>query len=112
MKAFYLNKKGEFVPYKNGEKPTESFWFIYYPDDGGILFTSSIILHVEIDDIDMHHKAVDTILVTKKWPVGAGIFSTERKTFDSWQNILMDNETPELFRQPIIDFFTNELKIL
>jgi len=113
MKAFYFNEKGEFVPYENGEKPTEPFWFLYYFDE--ILLTLSIdtfSLGHKIDDIDMHHHAVAAKLTTKKAPACAGIFSPERRIFDSWFSIWTGGDSPQAFRQPVIDFFTNELKIL
>lgn len=109
MKVFYINKSGKLMPYSPETITGDVFKFLYYTlSSGRILIMAFIDLPAGKYHTEIHKKASGVIIPENQKPVGAGLLSisTAGVRFDDWESMTMEIETPEKYRQEIMEFFS------
>lgn len=106
MKAFLFDESNHWVPFDKNLTGSfkGSFKFLYY-----ILSEEKILLLVstrhpgKIAHSDLHEKSALFIPEGQK-PIGAGLFSAQRKVIENWESFTMDIVTSKEYRAEISEF--------
>lgn len=105
MKAFYIDRlSGKLLPYTRETILTGPIKFLYYILPGEkVLVMASTDPPLCADHMKIHEKSTAIIPEGRK-PVGAGLFSAQRKIFEDWESITMEIITPKGYRTEIAEF--------